>query len=182
MRSTTLERIPGSGATPRGIAPRTPGAGLKSECGFLGSGERANNGYVLPNLKIRTKQLVHDDRKLQSPWVVHRTVCSGATASGGDCVLRSATRIPSLHRFGLERQGRSRDSRRYQSPITARHLSLPAITALSAFLPNPPIPQLLVHSALSCFIHTNQLRPPSMVTFARELAGGVESHMGSDVR
>jgi len=29
--------------------------------------------------------------------------------SGGDCVLRSATRIPSLHRSGVERQGHSRD-------------------------------------------------------------------------
>jgi hypothetical protein len=26
-------------------------------------------------------------------------------ANGGDCVLRSATRFPSLHRSGLERQG-----------------------------------------------------------------------------
>jgi hypothetical protein len=47
-----------------------------------------------------------------------RKVRSGAMASGGDCVLGSATRIPSLHPCGVERQRRSRDSRR-QSPINA---------------------------------------------------------------
>jgi aryl-alcohol dehydrogenase-like predicted oxidoreductase len=35
-------------------------------------------------------------------------------ASGGDCVLRSATPIASLRPFGLLRQGLNRDSRRYQ--------------------------------------------------------------------
>jgi len=71
----------------------------------FGSGDCPSNGYVVANLKIRTNRLVRDGRKLQSPWGrFTRTVHSGAVASGGDCVLRSATRIPSLHRSGLERQ------------------------------------------------------------------------------
>jgi hypothetical protein len=37
--------------------------------------------------------------------MVPRTVRSMAMASGGDWVLWSATRIPSLHRSGPERQG-----------------------------------------------------------------------------
>jgi hypothetical protein len=32
------------------------------------SGDCPTNGYVVPNPRIRTKRLVHDDRKLQSPW------------------------------------------------------------------------------------------------------------------
>jgi hypothetical protein len=34
----------------------------------FGSGDCPTNGYVVPNLKIRTNRLVLDRRKLQSPW------------------------------------------------------------------------------------------------------------------
>jgi hypothetical protein len=35
---------------------------------MFGSGDCPTYGYVVPNLRIRTKRRVHDGRKVQSPW------------------------------------------------------------------------------------------------------------------
>jgi len=70
IRSTAFERIPGSGSTPRGITPTTPERREWAEkrMRIPRGGDCPTNGNVVPNLKIRTKRLVHDGHKLQSPW------------------------------------------------------------------------------------------------------------------
>jgi hypothetical protein len=57
-------------------------------------------------------------------------------ARGGDRVLRSATQIPSLHRFGLERQGHNRDSRRYRIDVLGDD-GVPGATGVSTQSPSP---------------------------------------------
>jgi len=69
-----------------------------------GSGDCPTIGYVVLNLKIRTNRLVHDGRKLRSPWgrspeqYVQGAVRAVATAFSGQ-----PHESPSLHRFGLGR-------------------------------------------------------------------------------
>jgi hypothetical protein len=144
---------------------------------FLGCGDRPTDSYVLPNLKFEQSDQLRKVGSCSRLGVIrpNRAFRGVATAFSGP-----------LHKF-LRSTVLAWNARGIIGTVAAEltfsaFSAMTTFPALPAFLPSPPLLQLLIYPTLGCFIHTNQLRPLSEVTFASELARGIEPHVRADVR